>query len=143
MNYFNFFLCIFIAFLWGLHPIFHKFLQKKLDVIIIFIMVWLTTSLFMIFFIIYHNKHIYHNITTITRYEIVIFCIIGIITVIANYLYFKTIKEVDSYIVAALTYSSPLFTVIIAYFLLKEDVTFSSLVGIMFIIFGSVLLCYN
>ena len=143
MNYFNFFICMFIAFLWSLHPIFHKFLQKKIDVIIMFILVWLSTSFFMIFYVIYNNKHILHNIKTITKYEVAIFFIIGIISVIANYLYFTTIKQSDSYIVAALTYCSPLFTVFIAYILLNEKISLSSVIGIMFIILGATLLSYN
>jgi uncharacterized membrane protein len=143
MNLSNFILCIFVAFLWSLQPILHKMLKKNIDVFILFILVWIFTSLFMIIFLFYYKNHIYENIINLTKFEILIFINIGLMCVLANYLYFNIIKIEDSYIVSAITYSSPLFTILVAYLLLQEHISISSVIGILLIFIGTIILSFN
>jgi uncharacterized membrane protein len=143
MNLSNFILCIFVAFLWSLQPILHKMLKKNIDVFILFILVWIFTSLFMIFFLFYYKNHIYENIINLTKFEILIFINIGLMCVLANYLYFNIIKIEDSYIVSAIIYSSPLFTILVAYLLLQENISISSVIGILLIFIGTIILSFN
>jgi transporter family protein len=143
MNLSNFILCIFVAFLWSLQPILHKMLKKNIDVFILFILVWIFTSLFMIIFLFYYKNHIYENIINLTKFELLIFISIGIMCVLANYLYFNIIKIEDSYIVSAITYSSPVFTILVAYLLLQENISISSIIGILLIVVGAVILSFN
>lgn len=139
----NFLLCIFVAFLWSLHPICHKILKNNIDAFYIFILIWLFTSIFMIFIIIYYKKHVYHNIINLTKYEIFILLFLGIISVLSNFIYFYVIKNDNAYIVSALTYSSPIFTIMIAYLLLNDIITFNAIIGIIFIIIGAIILSFE
>jgi drug/metabolite transporter (DMT)-like permease len=61
----------------------------------------------------------------------------------ANYLYFNVIKNHASHLVSALVFSSPFFTLLFSYFLLKEDISLTSLIGVMFIVFGVILLAFK
>ena len=139
----NFLLCIFVAFLWSLHPICHKILKNNIDAFYIFILIWLFTSVFMIFILFYYKNHIYSNIVNLTKYELLILLWLGLISVLANYIYFYVIKSDNAYIVSALTYSSPLFTIIIAYLLLNEVISYNAILGILFIIIGASILSFE
>lgn len=77
---------------------------------------------FMIIFLIYYKNDVFNGLNKITKFEIILTILNGFIAVFASFLYFKVInnKNNNAYIVSALTYSSPLFTVLIAYILLKQ-----------------------
>lgn len=67
-------------------------------------------------------------------------CVCGFLM---NVLYFKILKRYDSYIVSALIYSCPVFTLILAYLLLKERISFQGFLGVAFIILGVICLAFN
>ena len=143
MNTYNFLLCILVAFLWSLHPICHKILKNKIDVFFIFILIWFFTSIFMILILIYYKDHIYVNLINLTKIELLILTALGLISVLANFIYFYVIKHDNSYIVSAITYCSPLFTIFIAFLILNENFTFNSVIGITLIIVGASILSYE
>jgi drug/metabolite transporter (DMT)-like permease len=59
---------------------------------------------------------------------------------VANYLYYQVIRNNTSYIVAALVFSAPFFTVILSYLFLKEELTLLSGLGVFLIVAGVILL---
>lgn len=59
---------------------------------------------------------------------------------LANYLYFKAIQHSSSYVVSALIFSSPMFTFVLAYWFLKEEVNTKSALGVFLIVLGVIVL---
>jgi uncharacterized membrane protein len=64
---------------------------------------------------------------------------------IANLLYFTILKNpyTKSYIVAALVFTSPMFTLLLSYFVLKEGVTYMAVLGVVLIITGVIALTFH
>jgi drug/metabolite transporter (DMT)-like permease len=62
---------------------------------------------------------------------------------LANLLYFYILKDNDSYIVAALTYSAPVFTLVLAYLFLNERMTVLGVTGVLLIVLGVVAVAFN
>lgn len=54
----------------------------------------------------------------------------------ANILYLWVLQHNDSYVVTAVAFTSPIFTLILAYFILNERVTPISVVGVFMIVIG-------
>ena len=59
--------------------------------------------------------------------------------IVASYMFLHILKKYDAYLVNALAYTSPIFTIIFTFWLLGEPVTWMSIVGI-FVIMGGVML---
>lgn len=62
---------------------------------------------------------------------------------IGNVIYFNLLNNYDSYIVLALVSSSPIFTLFISYVVYKENITTTTIVGILLVIIGIVCLAYK
>ena len=62
---------------------------------------------------------------------------------VANMLYFFVLKKHDSHVVSALIYSSPVFTLLLAYFLLHEKVTPIGCIGVIMVVLGVVCIALN
>lgn len=60
----------------------------------------------------------------------------------ANLLYYQLIKAHESYLVAALIYSSPMFALLFGWLLLKERVSRVGLIGVLLIVGGVVCLAF-
>jgi drug/metabolite transporter (DMT)-like permease len=72
-----------------------------------------------------------------------IFVLMGITALVgflANYLYFNVIGKHASYLVSALIFSSPFFTLVLSYMLLKEDISITSFIAIILIVVGIIML---
>lgn len=132
-----------VAFLFGIAPITHKFLfgrhpiAKETMIISGAFFYFLCAS---IYFCV-NRKVVIKDIKSLPSSTIAIMALSAIFSgFLANYLYFKAIQHNSSYIVSALIFSSPMFTFILAYFLLKEDINFKSGLGVVCIILGVILL---
>ena len=98
----------------------------------------------LVLFIIYNWPSIKDDLFSIDRTSFIIICAAGILTgFLANLLYMFVLKDNDSYIIAALIYSSPIFTFILAIYFLKERVTFMGIFGFFLIVFGVICLALN
>jgi len=79
-----------------------------------------------------------------TPMDIGILIMLPIFTVfLANVLYYNVLKNHESSIISALIYSSPVFTLIIAYLFLKERLDIYGLSGVLAIILGVILIAMN
>ncbi len=67
-----------------------------------------------------------------------IFCLF-----VANLLYYYILKKNNSSAISALIYSCPIFTLLIAYFFLKEEIDTYGLLGIFFVILGIIFISLN
>ena len=69
-----------------------------------------------------------------------IFCIVAFSSIftafVANYLNVQLLRKHDSYIVTAITFSSPLFTLLLASLFLGEKVNIYGIIGVILIVVG-------
>ena len=80
----------------------------------------------------------------ITKKDIIIIVLTSAIaTFMANVLYYTILKNHESSLISALIYSSPIFTLILAYIFLKERINTIGIFGILFIVLGIICIAMN
>lgn len=132
-------IAICIAFIFGVSPIIHKYIFNHVPRVtpqLLFIFGGITYFLFTFVYAISERQSIITNIQTIPLSMIVLFLVGASLSFYANYLYFNIISKNPSHIVSSLIFISPLFTLILSYFLLKEEITVTSVIGILLIVTG-------
>lgn len=135
---------LFVAFLWGLSPIIHKHILINVDPKVIMVVSAIFYTASVAIFSAYYWKFLSKEAQKLDLKTIILIAFTSIITAfLANLIYFYILKEHDSYIVSALIYSSPIFTLVLAYYLLKEKITFYGCIGVLFIVVGVVLISMN
>ena len=111
---------LFIALCWGILPVAHKSILNHLSPITIMLF---SATIYTFLIIIYASmniKIIYKDIYNITKKDIIIIILTSAIaTFMANVLYYTILKNHESSLISALIYSSPIFTLILAYIFLK------------------------
>jgi drug/metabolite transporter (DMT)-like permease len=117
-------LSIFITFLWGFIPIFHKKLLNKISILSIILITSFFYFLFIfIYMIVFQYKTVKNDFNLIYDYKIlfIIFLLI-LFQIIANLIYFHIIqKGLNINVLASITAIQPIITIILTYFILKDD----------------------
>jgi drug/metabolite transporter (DMT)-like permease len=134
---------LFISFLWGASPVIQRYLMTTRPLSPETLMVFGSAIYFLCTLIYFfaNKSKIVGEISQASWKTLCIMLISGIfVGFIANYLYYKVIRNNTSYIIAALVFSAPFFTVILSYIFLKEELTFASGLGVVLIVIGIVLL---
>jgi drug/metabolite transporter (DMT)-like permease len=134
---------LFISFLWGASPVIQRFLMTTRplspETLMVFgsAIYFLCTTIYFVF----NKAKIVSEIANTSWTTLSIMIISGIfVGFVANFLYYKVIRSNTSYVVAALVFSAPFFTVLLSFLFLKEELTLLSILGVVFIVIGIVLL---
>jgi drug/metabolite transporter (DMT)-like permease len=144
MNYVPLLLAFFAAFIYGMTAIMHKFYLQKCDISTLFVLYGLVYAIAIFVVAIYNKSSIRADIKTLNRTHILgIFLTSLAGLIIANYLYLYLLKHHQSFVVAALVSIAPLFTLLFAYIILKEEVSLISAIGVSCIVLGVILLAYG
>ncbi len=137
MKFFILFLAILISFLWGLSPVIHKKLLKKYAPSTLFILTGTIYAFCMFFYFLTHRASLFRDISKMTGVDFAWLAGIAVIaTFFANILYFYVLSKEKSYIISALIYSSPVFTLLLAYFFTQNTMDYYGVLGVFFIILG-------
>lgn len=139
-------IALFIAFVWGATPIVHKYIFNSFA--------FMTPEAMIVaggvFYFVFTMCYFYCNTVKVTQplkqLPVSILALMGFTALtgfLANYLYFNVIGKHASYLVSALIFSSPFFTLILSYLLLKEDISLTSVVAIALIVSGIVMLAIS
>lgn len=134
---------LFISFLWGASPVIQRFLMSTRPLSPETLMVFGSAIYFFctLIYFGFNKDNILHELSTASWKTLFIMIVSGIfVGFVANFLYYKVIRDNTSYIIAALVFSAPFFTVLLSYIFLKEDLTIMSGLGVVFIVTGIVLL---
>lgn len=124
--------------------IMHKFFLAKCEISTLFVLYGLVYSIIIVMVAIYNMSNIRADVQKLNRRHI-----IGIVMTslaglfIANYLYLYLLKHHQSFAVAALISTAPLFTLLFAYVILKEEVSLLSAIGVSLIVIGVILVAAN
>lgn len=132
-----------VSFLWSIAPIIHK-LVFKLGLHPKSVMAFGGFAYFAVLSVwaLCNWKDIGPDVKFLADWRVV--ALIGFSAVfsalLATVIYFHLIKEHAAHLVTAITYSSPFFTLLLSWWLLKEHITPLSVVGIVMIVLGVVLI---
>ena len=137
-------IALFISFLWGIQPIVHKHLLNKYNFITIMLISTIVNFSLILAVSITRNKEILVDMNKLTFRDLFILVLVSSFTIfLANMMYYYILKNHESSIISALVYSSPVFTLIIAYIFLKERLDIYGVSGIFLMIFGVILVSNN
>jgi len=138
------FLALCISFLWGVQVVIHKHLLTNFHFVTIMLVSNVINVSLIIVLSIYLKNDILVDLKKITFRDAAILVCLPIFTVFAaNIIYYYILKKHESSLVSAITYSSPAFTLILAYLFLKERLDIYGLSGIFAIIAGVILISNN
>jgi uncharacterized membrane protein len=128
---------LFIASLEGLAPILHKHLLGNISPTVLMVISSLAYSVFVLIFAIYHRKTLYDDIPKLSMRDLGLVAVsAGITGFVVNILYYTILQKHESYIIAALIYSSPVFTMIFLYLFMKYSLNSFSVLGVICIVLG-------
>lgn len=137
-------IALFVGFLWGLSPVINKSLLNKYSPISLLIISSVFYFSCAIVYFCNNSELVIRDFNKISHLDMFIVAINAIVgSFFANILYLYVLQKQDCYIISALINTSPLFTLILAYLLLKEKVRFYGILGIFLIVLGTICLAYN
>lgn len=133
-----------IALLWSITPILHKYVLNYNDPFIVILISSLFYAGCTIIYSCVYWKRIKNELKEVDKKTIIILGISSIFTVfLANIILTYLTKYNKSFSVTALTFSAPLFTTLWAYLFLHEEISLTSLIGVLLIVIGIIILAYN
>jgi len=130
-------LALLVALLWGSQPVFHKFFLKDISIKWIVIISAITNLACVLFFATYFRNDLAHESKSLSKkvvFQIALFAITTIF--VANLVYLFVLKSNKSYLVSALIYCAPIFTLLLAYMLRSETITLVPLIGVLLVLAG-------
>jgi len=140
-------LSLFIAFLWGIQPVIHKYLLKKINGITLMLIssiVYLLAVCLTVVVMSKTNKNIVDDLRTLTSTDFIIIIVTAIFTVfLANMIYYYVLKDHETSFIASLMYTSPIFTLILSYLFLKEKIEWIGILGIILMFLGVGCVSFN
>ena len=144
MDFSNVALSLLIALGWGIIPIIQKYVLSTVSVITVFVVgsfIYFSGTLL----IFAYNRH--EVLTNIPKLNLKLWGMLifsGIFcAMLTNMLFIRLLKTNSSYIVTALSYTSPVFTMLLGYMILSERITIMSFIGVILIVSGIVLLVFQ
>lgn len=131
------FTALFVAFLWGLTPVIHKHVLSSIRPTTVMVLGGIMYFACIVAYAVYHRDALVHDVVNLTPSIVMWVAVASILTgFVANILYMYALKDEQSYVISALIYSSPAFTLLIAYLFLHEKLTIQGVVGVLLIVAG-------
>jgi drug/metabolite transporter (DMT)-like permease len=137
---------IFVAFIWGATPTVHKYIFNNIQYMTPQTMIVFGGISYFIFTLVYgycEKNTIIKTAKQIPLSLLLVMFLTAFMGFFANYLYFNVIGKHSSYVVSSLIFISPLFTLILSYLFLKEDISLKSVIGVILIVIGVILVALS
>ena len=133
---------LFIALLWAVGPVLQKYaMDRGVHQYAVLVLGSVAYFVCMIPFACYHWHDVSAGLRALDTHSATAIVLASVLAAfLANLLFLAVLKGHDTSVVTALTYSSPLFTCIIAWVFLRESMTVMRLAGIAAIVVGMVML---
>lgn len=133
-----------VSLLWGLQPILFKDIMDKIDVKLFFIVTNISILVGVLIYSIYFYDDIQNSLAIIGFDQIIKIILVAIISAfIPNLIYYNLLDKYESHNVSALTSCGPIFTVLLSFFIFKDDITSSDIFAVLLIVIGVILLSYK
>ncbi len=131
-----------ISFLWGTLPIIYKVLLARLNNITVMAITTFYYCILLLILIFYNRDIVIKDLNKITNHEYLWLFIASFFGVfIGNLLYYYILKKGEAAILTALMYTSPVITLLGAYFILKDKISKTAIFGIFLIVVGVGCVC--
>ena len=131
-----------ISFLWGTLPIIYKVLLARLNNITVMAITTFYYCILLLILVYYNKDIVIQDLNKITNNEYVwIFIATFFGVFIANILYYYILKKGEPAVLSALMYTCPIFTLLGAYFILKDKINNTAILGIFLIVIGVICIC--
>jgi len=131
-----------VAALWGYIPIMEKKILELVSIKTLLVLFGLLYGIISLIIGLIYYKDISKDLKNkeiLEKLSIKMLIFMVIIYVIGSLIYYILLKDNKSYTVVALTYTTPLFVTLFSYFMLKEEIKKSSILGIILIIIGGII----
>lgn len=129
-----------VAFLWSVGSISQKYILGTLTPTTTLVVTGILYGITMLVYFLFHKKTVLKDIQKIDFKVASVFTVFIILGIVASQLIFYSLaKEHDIYKVTALTFVSPIFTLLLATMLLGEKPTPLHILGILFVVVGVIL----
>jgi drug/metabolite transporter (DMT)-like permease len=125
-----------VSFLWGLIPILDKYILASMTPQVFLFMYMSFIFACALLFFLFNHKEIIKKIPTVKPSHVFLTAATASCSFLGVLLYLFLLKDNDSHLVSAISYSAPMFTLLLAIFILKEKPSLMSTAGIAFIIMG-------
>jgi len=125
-----------IAFLYGIIPGLIKYILKDINVFTLLLCEAIGVFVFTGILSIYQIENITKDMNRITFRSIYSIGILSFVVFLANCLLYLVLFRYDSYIVSAIVSCSPIFALLVSFFVVKEAVSFMHIFGIFLIVCG-------
>ena len=131
-----------VAVLWGASTALHKYVLGSLSSSTVIVVSGFFYTICLLGFCYYHRFVIIEDLhNRMSSYMLMCLITSSIVCgFLANILYFYVLRHNPSSIVAALSFSAPLFVAVLGYVFLKERLPLTSIIGIVMIVVGIMLL---
>ena len=139
-------LALVVSFLWGIQPVLQKYLLNKFDGSTIMLLTSFIhfTAIFTIFFLTKNQSIVVKDVKKMNRTDLIVIICTAFFTIfLTNIIYFYILKDHESSIISALIYSSPVFTLVIAYLFLSEKLEAIGVIGILLVLVGVICISLN
>ncbi|MEW5315189.1 MAG: hypothetical protein WDW38_006635 [Sanguina aurantia] len=129
-----------VAALWGLAPVVQKALLVHLPRQTIFALSTLVYATSAVIYCCFHRQVILQSLPEVTGHQATLIILAAFLgSFAANLLFLEVLKDNPSYVVTALAFTSPIFTVALAASLLGEKIKWTNVFGILLVVCGAVL----
>lgn len=132
-----------IAVSWSITPILYKSILSNIPPETFFIYSYIVTTLLVALYIITNWNNIDWHVDKLNKELIGLLVCVILILMVTTYLYYHVLEKNNVHIVTTLTATAPLFTILIAYFYLKEKISMVAWIGMLLVIIGIVLLSHK
>lgn len=137
------FLSFTVALLWCIPPIAEKFVIGFVSAEVMFLILTIAYCVFALIKCFYSRKKIYEGLPQLNTKLIAILALSSLFgAVIPNLIFLKLIKNNKASIVTALTYTTPIFTFLLAYLFINEKINIETVIGICLVTIGIILIAF-
>ena len=133
-----------VSFLWGLNPVINKYMLDTLNPKLLICIEGIVFFLCLILYGYCNWVEIKKDLPKINLKYFLLISISAVVTgFLANVIYLTVLHHHESYIVSALVFSAPFFTLFLAIFFLKEKINIYGFIGVLLILLGVICLAFN
>ena len=137
-------IALLVSAFWGVAPVIHKVLLHKFDPASMMVF----SAPFYVFalaiYTCFYTNTLAKQWSSATVTDLLAIGFTSILTAfIANILYFTVLAKNKSFVISALVYTSPIFTLVLAWLFLKENINLYGISGVLLVFIGVLLIAKN
>jgi len=134
------------SFFWGISSIFDSLSLRDFPPIMTFIICGFIYFIVSFFILLVNNKKLYPYFDLVKYRNAWIYAILAGLCVacVGNLIYLHALKSsLAPYLVVALSYSAPIFTLLVSVLVLKHDYSLSSILGVILVVTGVFVISFH